>query len=55
MNQNEQLSYIKKLGEKDRISREEFEYRITEIAKCKRDINYFASKYFRIISLDSGL
>lgn len=51
----EQLSHIKKPGEKDRISKEEFEYRITEIAKCKRSISYFAEKYFRIISLDKGL
>lgn len=55
MNQNEQLSHIKKPGEKDRISREEFEYRIMEIAKCKRDICYFAEKYFKIINLDIGL
>ena len=54
-NQNEQLSHIKKVGETDRISKEEFEYRISEIAKCKRDICYFAEKYFRIISLDKGL
>lgn len=55
MNENEQLSHIKKVGEIDNISREEFEYRIQEIAKCKRDICYFAEKYFRIISLDKGL
>lgn len=54
-NQNEQLSHIKKVGETDRISKEEFEFRISEIAKCKRDICYFAEKYFRIISLDYGL
>lgn len=55
MNENEQLSHIKKVGEIDNISREEFEYRINEIAKCKRSIVYFAEKYFRIISLDKGL
>lgn len=55
MNENEQLSHIKKVGEIDNISREEFEFRIQEIAKCKRDICYFAEKYFRIISLDKGL
>ena len=55
MNENEQLSHIKKVGEIDNISREEFEYRIQEIAKCKRDICFFAEKYFRIISLDKGL
>ena len=55
MNENEQLSHIKKVGEIDNISREEFEFRIQEIARCKRDICYFAEKYFRIISLDKGL
>lgn len=55
MNQNEQLSYIKKPGEKDRISKEEFERRIMEIAKCKRSICHFAEKYFRIINIDTGL
>ena len=55
MNENEQLSHIKKIGEIDNISREEFEFRIQEIARCKRDICYFAEKYFRIISLDKGL
>lgn len=49
------LSYIKKAGETDSVSKEEFEHRILEIAKCKRDICYFAQKYFRIINLDSGL
>lgn len=55
MEDNLDLSTIKKPGTKDRISREEFEKRIIEIAKCKRDICYFASKYFRIITLDAGL
>ena len=55
MNENKQLSHIKKVGEIDNISREEFEFRIQEIARCKRDICYFAEKYFRIISLDKGL
>lgn len=55
MSENEQLSHIKKVGETDKISREEFEYRISEIAKCKRDICYFAEKYFKIINLDAGL
>ena len=55
MDSNEQLSIIKKAGETDRISKEEFEERIREIARCKRDIVYFAEKYFRIINLDTGL
>ena len=55
MDKNEQLSYIKKPGEKDWISKEEFERRIMEIAECKRSICHFAEKYFRIINIDTGL
>ena len=55
MPEYEQLSYIKKAGETERISKEEFERRILEIAKCKRDICFFAEKYFKIINLDVGL
>lgn len=55
MEEKEQLSIIKKVGQNDRISKEEFERRIVEIAKCKRDICYFAQNYFRIITLDTGL
>ena len=55
MPEQEQLSYIKKAGETERISKEEFERRILEIAKCKRDICFFAEKYFKIINLDVGL
>lgn len=51
----QELATIKKPGEVDRVSKEEFENRILEIAKCKRDIVYFAEKYFRIINLDKGL
>lgn len=52
---SENLSYIKKVGEKQQLSREQFEYQTLEIAKCKRDICYFAEKYFKIINLDTGL
>lgn len=55
MEEKEQLSVIKKAGENDHVSKEEFERRIMEIARCKRDICYFAEKYFRIINLDTGL
>lgn len=55
MEEKEQLSVIKKAGENDRVSKEEFERRIMEIARCKRDICYFASHYFRIVTLDTGL
>lgn len=52
---SEELASIKKPGFKEYISKEEWEYRIQEIAKCKRDIVYFAEHYFRVINLDKGL
>jgi hypothetical protein len=50
-----ELASVKKPGEKEHISREEFEWRIKEIAKCKRDIVYFAEHFYRIVNLDKGL
>lgn len=32
------------------ISEEEFRYRMTELAKCKNDIDYFLETYYRIIN-----
>ena len=55
MNEQQELATIKRPGEIDQCSKEEFEWRIKEIAKCKRDIVYFAEHYFRIINLDKGL
>jgi len=55
MVEEEQLATIKKPGEIENISDAEFQRRILEIAKCKRDIVYFAEKYYRVISLDKGL
>ena len=54
-NDEQQLATIKKPGEIERISDAEFQRRVLEIAKCKRDIVYFAEKYFRVINLDKGL
>lgn len=54
-NDEQQLATIKKPGEVEKISDEEFRKRVIEIAKCKRDIVYFAEKYFRVINLDKGL
>ena len=54
-NDNQQLATIKKPGEVEKISNEEFQRRIIEITKCKRDIVYFAEKYYRVINLDKGL
>jgi len=36
------------------ISKEEAEFRVKEIIKCKNDIVYFANKYFTIIHLKRG-
>lgn len=55
LNQNNDLATIKKPGEVEQVTKDEFERRIREIAKCKRDIVYFAENYYRVISLDKGL
>ena len=55
MNNNEELASIKKPGEVEQVSKDEFERRIREIAKCKRDIVYFAEHYYRVVNLDKGL
>lgn len=53
---DEQLAYIKKPNELlNAKSKEELEFYIKEIARCRRDIKYFAEKYFKIINLDVGL
>jgi len=54
---NEQnISTIKKLNSpKDLISKEEYEWRVREIAKCKKDIVYFANTYFKILTLNEGV
>lgn len=58
MNDNEEdieLGSIKKPGAVEYISNEEFEHRIKQIAKAKRDICWWAENFFRIVSLDQGL
>lgn len=52
----QELATIKKPKDKpEKVTKAEYERRILEIAKCKRDIIYFAEKYYRIINLDKGL
>ena len=53
--EEEQLATIKKPGIVEHLTKEQFEHRVCEIVKCKRDISYFAEKYFKIINLDKGL
>lgn len=56
MIENKELATIKKPNEPLQYSsKEEFEEMILEIAKCKRDIVYFAEHYYRVINLDKGL
>jgi hypothetical protein len=53
--QSKELATIKKPGQVEYISKEEYQERVREIIKCKRDIKYFAENYFKIINLDKGL
>ncbi len=53
--QDQELASIKKPGDVEQVTKEEFERRIREIARCKRDIVYFAEHYYRVINLDKGL
>jgi hypothetical protein len=39
---------------KERVSRKEYDFRVSELRKCKADICYFAEKYFYILSSDEG-
>lgn len=46
---------IKKPNFVERISDEEFQYRIRSIAHAKRDISWWAENFFYIVTLDKGL
>ena len=51
----QELATVKKPGAVDTCSPDEYEWRIREIVRCKKDIVYFAENYFRIVNLDKGL
>ena len=52
----ENISTIKKPNTPPEIiSKEEYEWRVREIAKCKKDIVYFANTYFKILTLNEGI
>lgn len=53
--ENKELSTIKKPGHVEYISREEYQQRIKEIIKCRRDIVYFAENYYRVVHPAKGL
>ena len=46
---------LKVAGETESISKEELQFRIQELLKCKNDPVYFANQYFKIINLEKGL
>jgi hypothetical protein len=46
---------LKPAGATEQISADEYKHRIQEIVKCKRDIEYFANNYFKIMTLDHGI
>ena len=46
--------FLKAPNHTEYITKEEYNYRIKEIAKCKRDPIYFAEKYFYIINPAKG-
>ena len=59
MGHNDQLPTtgigIKKPNFIERISDDEFQYRVLSIAKAKRDISWWAENFFYIVTLDKGL
>ena len=50
-----ELASIKKPGDVEQVTKEEFETRIRNIAHSKRDICWWAENFFRIVSLNTGL
>lgn len=52
---NKELATIKKAGEKEILTPQQFKKRARELKRCKNDILYFCRKYFKIVSLKDGL
>ena len=50
-----ELATIKKAGEKENLTPEQFKARARELKRIKKDILYFCRKYFMIVSLKDGL
>jgi hypothetical protein len=50
-----ELASIKKAGEKEIMTPEQFKEKAKELKRCKKDILYFCKKYFKIVSLRDGL
>ena len=54
-NGDNELASIKKAGEKEIMTPEQFKATAKELKRCKKDILYFCKKYFKIVSLRDGL
>ena len=52
---NKELATIKKAGEREILTPQQFKERARELKRCKDDILYFCRKYFKIVSLKDGL
>lgn len=52
---NQELASIKKAGEKEILTPQQFKELAREIKRCKNDVLYFCRKYFMIVSLKDGL
>lgn len=53
--ENNTSTILKANSPNEIISKEEYERRVREIVKCKRDIVYFANTYFKILSMKDGI
>lgn len=53
--ENKELSIIKRPGTVEYITKEQYQERVREIKKCKRDIVYFAENYYRVVHPAKGL
>lgn len=55
MSKQGELATIKKAGEKEFLTPQQFKERARELKRCKKDILYFCRNYFKIVSLKDGL
>ena len=53
--ENNELAVIKKPGNVEYVTKEEYQERVKEIIRCKRDIIYFAETYYRVVHPAKGL
>ena len=51
----QELASIKKAGEKEILTPQQFKELAKEVKRCRNDVLYFCRKYFMIVSLKDGL